>query len=319
MTKPDITQALRDLDAAPPVTDAQRRRGDALFERTVATSPEHAPVRRRRRIVWRVAAVAVAASVVAFGSAVLVSSTGGAADAFATYTPTPTPLTPAETKALDDVCHPKLERWAKSDQDDYPRSVRDSKEIAEETGREYSPPPPPISADDAILALAERRGDIVVLAYAGKTQGFSIPCMANMPADSLTPRHVEADGMTGSGGPRDAIPPREYVGGGAHIGPAPGTGGLFDLRPVTKYSLVQGPVGEDITKMTLHTKDAGDVEATIAHGYYTAWWPGEAMVWDDNYPMVSGRDHHVKTYTISLTLKDGTVIKDAPQYKWPAS
>lgn len=308
MTKPDFIQALRDLDAAPPVTDAQRRRGDALFERTVATPPEHAPVRRRRRIVWRVAAVAVAASVVAFGSAVLVSSTGGAADAFATYTPTPTPLTPAETKALDDACHPKLERWAKSEKDGYPALIRDFKEIADETGLEYEPPPPPISADDAIIALAERRGDIVVLAYAGKTQDFSIPCMADMPSGSLTPRHVEADGMAGSGSPREAVAPQEYIGGSADTSPAPGTGGLFDLRPVTYYSLVQGPVGEDIAKLTLHTKDAGDVEATISHGYFTAWWPGEAYVRDDNYPTESGSDRYIENYTISLTLKDGTVV-----------
>lgn len=312
-----LTEALRSVDPATPLTEEQHIRGDAMLERTLAdTTCAPAPARRRttRTFAKRVVTVVALASVVAIGSTIAVSSTGG--DAFASYTPVPVPLTEPEKAAMAKKCEPKMRRWARSEEQMIPRHNRDLKQHAEKTGTEYSPMSPAFDPNDAIVALAERRGDVVVMAYAGKTQGFSIPCTAVMPVGSTKPKHVEMNGKTGGSDPRSVPPANTYVGGSMHIGPAPGTGGEFDLRPVQLYSLIQGPVGDNVVAMTVHTATAGDVAATIDNGRYTAWWPGDALEWPKDVPQVSGRDHSRLTYTISITLKDGTVIKDAESHTW---
>lgn len=40
---------------------------------------------------------------------------------------------------------------------------------------------------------------------------------------------------------------------------------------------VTGRVGSDVTAVTVHTREQGDVTATVRNGYFAAWWPGESF------------------------------------------
>jgi hypothetical protein len=41
--------------------------------------------------------------------------------------------------------------------------------------------------------------------------------------------------------------------------------------------MVAGRVGRDVKSVTVHTKEKGDVVATVRNGYFAAWWPGESF------------------------------------------
>ncbi|WP_353510928.1 hypothetical protein [Intrasporangium sp.] len=41
--------------------------------------------------------------------------------------------------------------------------------------------------------------------------------------------------------------------------------------------IVAGRVGENVKRVTVHTKEQGDVVATVRNGYFAAWWPGETF------------------------------------------
>ena len=64
------------------------------------------------------------------------------------------------------------------------------------------------------------------------------------------------------------------------------------------FSLVQGHVGSDVTGVTVHTPVGTDVEASVAHGRFAAWWPSDQP--SSENPEVMG----APTYT--LTLADGS-------------
>ena len=48
-----------------------------------------------------------------------------------------------------------------------------------------------------------------------------------------------------------------------------------DGRP---YSFADGHAGSDVTAATLQLTDGSAVRATIAHGWFVAWWPGNRAV-----------------------------------------
>jgi hypothetical protein len=102
-----ITDALRDLDPAPEtvLTEAERQRAEATFAHILATtSNDPVPVEpaRPRRRGWRllVPVGLVGAAAVAIPALLL-----GGGSAFASWTPTPEPLPPAEMSAAAATCH----------------------------------------------------------------------------------------------------------------------------------------------------------------------------------------------------------------------
>ncbi|GAA3383811.1 hypothetical protein GCM10020369_11160 [Cryptosporangium minutisporangium] len=149
-----------------------------------------------------------------------------------------------------------------------------------------------LDLERARLALAERRGEFVVLLYRTDNPDVSGKCLASNPVGSDDVDMIGA-GITGSSGPTQKAPPRALVEGGfSQFGDA---------------SVTDGSVGPDVTGVTVR---AGKftVEASVQNGWYAAWWPGPAF--DTEKPPASGRWDPKTIVHYDLTLSDGTVLRD---------
>ncbi|MBM2615961.1 hypothetical protein JIG36_10375 [Actinoplanes sp. LDG1-06] len=139
-------KALRSLDAATPPTFEQYERAAATLDRIVATRPD--PPRRRPVRAWMlVPALAAAVAVL-----LLVVPWGRSGRAYATWTPTPVALSPAEIGVVGPACQGQLRQS------------------------------PDLDLDRAELVLAERRGEYVALLYRHDNPGTVGFCLAhNLP------------------------------------------------------------------------------------------------------------------------------------------
>ena len=267
MNEPLTTAALRDLDPAPTtaLTDAEHARADATFARIVASpSRDQAPAgsvrpRRRRRLVL----VGLLGTAVAAVPALLL----GGGSAFASWTPKPEPLTSAAVSEAATTCRAALE-------------VPDRGER---------------------VVIAERRGGWTYVLLAGpQAQGTCL-----MP-DDLVGRQDPADhtdeGFFGGYDTdptevptpaRDRVVETESMAGSV---PSPG------LWPFSHdegwFSSVQGYVGSDVTGVTVHTPAGPDIEASVAHGRFAAWWPSDRP--SSEHPEAMG------AWTYTVTLADGS-------------
>ena len=263
------TAALRDLDPAPTtvLTDEELERADATFARILATPshdqvPEESdrPRRRRSRLLVPVGLVGAAGAAV---SALLL----GGGSAFASWTPKPEPLTAAAVTEAATTCRAALE-------------VPDQGER---------------------VVIAERRGGWTYVLIAGpKAEGACL-----MPDDLVghqdpadhrkegffggyTTDPVEAPTLA-----RDRIVETESMAGSV---PTPGLWPFSDDEGW--FSSVQGYVGSDVTGVTVHTPVGPDVEASVAHGRFAAWWPSDRP--SSENPEVMG------AWTYTVTLADGS-------------
>lgn len=264
------TAALRDLDPAPTtaLTDEERERAEATFARILAT-PSHAlvqaegpgrPRRRRGRLLVPLGLVGAAGVTV---PALLL----GGGPAFASWTPKPALLTATAGSEAAATCRAALG--------------------APDQGER--------------LVIAERRGGWTYVLIAGpKAEGSCL-----MP-DELVGDWVPADrrekGFFGSytTDPVEApTPARDHIvefESTAGSVPAPG------LWPFDNddgwFSLVEGYVGSDVTGVTVHTPVGTDVEASVAHGRFAAWWPSDQP--SSENPELMG------PWTYTVTLADGS-------------
>ncbi len=149
-----------------------------------------------------------------------------------------------------------------------------------------------VDLNKARLALAERRGEYVAMLYRVENPETSASCLTrNLPGtDDVDDVNT---GVAGSDGPAAAAPAGTFT-----------QGALTDSGEV---SMVDGAVGSDVVALTVH---AGEftTQATVNNGRWVAWWPGPALVWISK---TETRD----LMTYDLTLRDGTVIKDAPPFR----
>ena len=60
------------------------------------------------------------------------------------------------------------------------------------------------------------------------------------------------------------------------------------------FSSVQGYVGRDVTGVTVHTPVGTDVQASVAHGRFAAWWPSDRPSSENSEVMGAW------TYTVTL-------------------
>lgn len=237
-----LDAALRHLDAAQPtLTDTQRARADALL--ASLTGPDaHAPasvtpitVRSRRRRIVRWLVPAAAASVLVAGSLIL-PGLPTTPEAYADWTPTPTPVAEPLLSRAADGCRARMADWERGS-----------------GGADR----PIVRAESARVVLAEQRGSHVFLALATDT-GAEAQCLADgtgtvwsttgsAPTAQATLPTVEPTGLTG------------------------GSVGL-SLEGSSGYAYTQGLVGDLVRGVTIHA--AGQtLTATVANGRYAAWWP----------------------------------------------
>ncbi len=263
------TAALRDLDPAPTtvLTDAERERADTTFARIVATpshdqvpqEPEH-PRRRRSRLLVPMGLVGAAGAAV---PALLLA--GGSA--FASWTPTPEPLTGVAVAEAGTTCLAAL-------------GVPDQGEK---------------------VMIAERRGDWTYVLFGGPNSEGACLMPEGLvghqdPADhkkegffgDYDTDPVEAPTVT-----RDRIVETESMQGSVP------TNGLWHFGDDEEWvSSVDGYVGSDVTGVTVHTPTGTDVEASVANGRFAAWWPS-AKPGSENTEVLGA-------WTYTVTLADGT-------------
>lgn len=254
MKSRDLRASLRTLDAAVPPTFEQYERAAAVLDRIVAT-PQ--PRSRRPRKKWIL--VPVAALVLAAG---LVAVPWGEDDgrAYATWTPIPVALTPAEIDLVGKACRKELRGDAITDR--------------------------------ANLALAERRGEYVAMLYRIDNPDTVATCRAHNLPGTDDVDDVNA-GVAGGSGPRRPAPAGRFQ-----------DGALSDDGEV---SITEGTVGPDVTGLTVHAGKL-TVQASVSNGRWVAWWPGPAVEW-------IGRTRTRDLMTYDLTLRDGTVVRDAKPWR----
>lgn len=248
-----------DLDLLRSLDAAPRtdRSPDPAILATILATP--LPARRRRLLVLSVASLAAAAAVAVAIPVTGFLGTDGAA--YASWTADPASLSVTERSAADDACR--------------------------DHGLDMSAPE---------FRLAERRGDWVVLLYAGARGSDPVVagCMAHVPPGSTDVDDVDLGWVGGQG----AVP----TGGQFTDGGMMQFGGASLLgRDRPTVSLIQGDVGSDVSALTIHTVDGRDVVATVADGHYVAWWPGTLGVDETTGP----------GFTVTVTTGDGGRIEDA--------
>jgi len=178
--------------------------------------------------------------------------------------------------------------------------------------------------DDPIIL--ETRGDWVTVFYATRDGGFT-SCLVWM-----DPSHgpIAANGISRpfAENGRWGSYLNEELGLTTSVWSTPGLG-LGDLSPDEvrlvsaneqqlgdegAISSVIGRVGADIERVVLHTDTGGDVEASVADGWYTAWWPGAwggdgicaAATVEDGTTVETGC---VIATSVTLTLNDGRIVE----------
>lgn len=178
-----LDESLRSLDCATPLTAEEQQRAAATLERIVASDPgspsSPASVRRfRHRPV-----LACVAAVAALAGAVVVLPGGiGGGQAYASWTPVPTPLTDAEIALIGPECTSELGKGGTLD------------------------------LKQARLVLAERRGEYAALLYRTDNPDMAGSCLAHNAPGSDDVDDVKW-GAGGGSGPAEKAPPRSYTQG----------------------------------------------------------------------------------------------------------
>lgn len=262
------TDTLRSLDAAATTLTAdQQDRARATLERIVTTAPTTrtprpaAPTlarRSRRRLVL----IPTAALTLIVGSVMIQGKSGGDA-AYASWTATPAAVTSDDLAAAAAACRGRL--------------------LGDNT----------IDGNRARLALAERRGDHVVLLYRTEDPDISAACLVRNPKGSGDVDDIDI-GIGGSSGPALRAPARGFTQGA--------------ISQFDGVSVTDGVVGDAVTGVTIHAGTL-TVTASLQNGRYVAWWPGPAFQSGPPEPSGEGGPEPILTY--DLTLTDGTVIRNA--------
>ncbi|MBP6997336.1 MAG: hypothetical protein KBB39_14480 [Phycicoccus sp.] len=296
---PQTDARLRTLDLAQ--TPIDRERQAAMLDGILASTPSHdraatAFTPRPRRSALRWTALAGAAAAVTVGALVL-PGLGGDDAAYASWTPTAAPVAPAELDKVVAACRDQIGGLGDSG--------------------EFSPAKEGFRAEDLAVRIAERRGSwVFVTLTAPGSMSWVSDCLAELPPGSdQDPGNVSAS-LTGGGG--WAPPQGSELIEGSMSQAGPDTG-LFGSGRRETASATNGQIGPDVVGVTIHAGDL-TVEASVKDGTYAAWWPGAAFDMPDELPPSGQWDGPPSLVTYDLTLRDGTVLKNATStYRDPAT
>ena len=235
-TTDTMIAALRDLDPAPAtaLTDVERQHAADTFVRIVATPgddlPQAEPDRPRRR---RTRLLVPAGLLGTAGVAVTALLLGGGS-ALASWTPTPEPLTSAETTAATNTCR----------------------------GDDVTP-----ARGEAAL-VAERRGKWTYVLISGPKGERS--CLMRNDVVGQDPSNNE---LFGSYNPDPAAPPTVARDRIVETGSQDTSIDEGWLRKDSWLTWTYGYAGSDVASVTVHTPLGFDVEASVDNGRFAAWWP----------------------------------------------
>lgn len=246
----DIDTALRTLDVADPHVDPANPRARADLKRILATAPSPAPLHQHRSsaadrhggprsAAWSARRFALAGGLLATvaGGIVALPALTGGDQAFASWTGVPHGMTTTERADVANNCRQMQE---KGDDGEYADDLRSAEPV-----------------------IAERRGVWTTVVLAG-TDGFSAMCISD---DSTHLFTRDAIGSIGASTGYAAPTPRELV--ATDLGT--GTMNAGDL------SLAAGTAGPAVVGVTYHSRTHGDVVATVSHGRFALWLPGDEL------------------------------------------
>lgn len=260
----DLVRLLHQLDPADVIlSPVQERRKHALRSALLAGPADQtrawagpAPQRSRPRRWW---SIPIAAAIA--GAVVIFQGPFGSSAAYASWTPVAHPVSPTVQAQAARACRHAAQQNL-SQLADVPARIR-----------------PTLRTDTLRTVVAEQRGAFLFLdMYAADSSTFQ--CFFN--ADN--PSRV-----TGSGGglaTPSTAPPRDLGTHGLQI-----DGGGTSQGPQGDYAFVEGRVGSQVTKVTIHIPGR-TVRATLRDGHFAAWWPGPAPT----------------TATLDLTLDNGRTL-----------
>lgn len=291
--------ALRDLDAADrDLTAEQTSRKDALLASLLAGERDRRPAttgttlptpvphsvpttltrsqaahvvgrRRARRstVRWAIPAAAAAALV---GVMTVWGGPGGNAPAYASWTAGPMPVDGADLATAESACR---------------------ENVAEALGRTGEDPTtrPTATPESFRTVASERRGDFLFLAMAS-SDGSTTTCFY----DAAKPSEVRGSsaGLSTQGSPPPtSLAPNEIE----------SNGGGMSSGPEGTYSFAEGRVGAEVAAVTVKS-EGREVRATVADGWFVAWWPSAETAPNAPSPVV----------TYDVTSRDGTVERDVP-------
>jgi len=307
---------LAPLDAAPPtlIDQTMQIRSQARLEQILAMpveAPASAPTAAFPRRCsssrsWRWAAIPVAAAAALAASVMWPGSPAlpPAHASLASWQAVPSALTGSEVGTIEAACEAAVEEMVSG-------------------SRWQSLSAMPRLDDPTIL---ESRGDWVTVFYTTSDGGFTSclvwmdPSHGPIAANGIS-RPFEEGGQWGSY-------LNEELGLSSSMWTTPGPGrtalapdetrlvsaNLQQLSDEGAISSVIGLVGADVERIVLHTYTGGDVEASVADGWYTAWWPGAwggegicaRAVFEDGTTEEFGCDIAA---SMTLTLRDGSIVE----------
>lgn len=270
--------ALRELDPGRPttLTEDERHRASEMLERIVATNPNQQPnptgvePARRRGLLLVPAALLTVAAI-----AVPTFLSGGSA--FASWTATPTPLSPPTAEAAASTCL---------------------------TGLDIHDP-------GADIVIAEQRGGWTYLLL--QSPAGEGACL--MPSDLVGSGDVEKRN-SGFFGFYDVAPAEAPTLAPDDVMETESAAGMVTLAgalPVGAteewFTWTSGYAGSDVARVTVHPAVGSGVEATVESGRFSAWWPADKARGDN--PGAGG------AWTYTVTLTDGTTqnVEAQPQQR----
>lgn len=228
-----------------------------------------AGARRGRRVRWLVAAAAAAAAVGAVSTGALLWP-GSGESAFASWTPTPAVATNVQVDAAQLQCDAAL------------ANATETIAADEERFGVRLPNAPTSAAQLAgrAVLLAEQRGEFTfVLSTNG---GWTVGCLAAPGVSKALTEATTADlSLRAATLAADGVDNLGSGGEGSSDG--------------SSAALAYGRVGEHVTAVDVTTLDGRIVHATVADGYWSAWWP-------------TSEDERMGDAQVIVGLVDGTSV-----------
>ena len=194
-------------------------------------------------VVALLAALVVAVSLVGLGTE--------APRAFAGWSATPTVATGDQARRAEEACRPGLPSS---------RAIERARETA--AGRHESWPVGDIPAGAWHAALIDTRGPYTVVLFVGPHGSAELTCLSG--------REPVRASMSGSSS--TATPPPVPAG---HVTTV--SSGSRTTRPdegSQHFSELVGRTGPGVTSVVVRLHDGTRVQATVANGWFVAWWPG---------------------------------------------
>jgi hypothetical protein len=190
-------------------------------------------------------------------AALTLAGVGGSTPrAFVGWSPAPTPPASGQTAAAEAACSSRLPTSAELERAQQTASGRHIQE----------PAVPTILPGGWHAVIVDTRGPFTALLYEAAGGSAQASCFSG-PTPSQT-----GIGM-GYGGPRPTVAEGQIAvtSFGSRVAPpAPGE----QVGDQQQYEDLEGRTGAGVSAVTLTLSDGSHVEASVANGWFLAWWPG---------------------------------------------